>query len=699
MYEIIKLLNQSVYVIVTSRCALVRQIIASFTEWSNSSGRLAIYKNGDGGKIVNHIYKILSNLQNARVNIIVSTYDSLVNIKNNFSEHNIPIDLIIYDEAHNTVGDEGKRAQGTIHIGDVPLIVNKHLFMTATPIAFHKFGKFAAGPGEDTVYTMDNEETYGNVIFNYSLNDAIRDGVITDWDVYPLHVTDDCNLLVGKFVSRLESATKQEQYKLGLVFLAKLVNKIIIAHSLNNMIIYLNSITEINDLHSAIEDYAPDVVPFKIHSRKGSDSLEKIVSNLKPRHQCILVYGMIDEGTDIPSCDSVLFVKDENRENKIIQRIGRALRKFPGKDRAKIFIPTIIENDGGTIINNSFVKTREVIEKLGKNSVDLFTRRNFNIAKLKIDEQNEQNDPGCSSGALLPAEYVELHDDDVALITNMTDKLEAYNLDVSAGIASVSISAIKSLIKQNGADNIADIYRILRNINIEIYAHDLENFVSYAELFERESCSVREFCAGVKSHFPNCFGRPVKEYKKEYSNFIVTHLAAGNNNLLDLVEGMPIIPELFYKDYLEDLEWPFNENPLNELNPADKDNFPPKEPRISINPVDILITEMKYSLLDNKFTEHRTDLDLEIIKRSLNCNKVIIKLRGKNKKALKQSIIIETYDEAKPRYLINPSSRSITPMKGGGIGHLPTSYFGNTHAIYPVVVAILNEIEKTYGYA
>ena len=79
----------------------------------------------------------------------------------------------------------------------------------------------------------------------------------------------------------------------------------------------------------------------EIEFLSGDDNLAKrtAVLNAVRNKQCKILLGttIFDEGLDIPSADCLILAGAGKSSTRALQRIGRVLRKHPGKERAYIF--------------------------------------------------------------------------------------------------------------------------------------------------------------------------------------------------------------------------------------------------------------------------------------------------------------------------------------------------------------------------
>lgn len=96
--------------------------------------------------------------------VIITTYQSSNILADSCQKIDYKLDLIIFDEAHKTVGSVDKLF--AYLLDDKNISTKKKLFTTATE-------KVYTGDN-DEILSMDNTGIYGKVIYNYSFKSAIE---------------------------------------------------------------------------------------------------------------------------------------------------------------------------------------------------------------------------------------------------------------------------------------------------------------------------------------------------------------------------------------------------------------------------------------------------------------------------------------------------------------------------------------------
>ncbi len=166
--------------------------------------------------------------------IIFSTYQSALRIKEAQEAGLGEIDLIICDEAHRTVGamyssnERDDKNAFTLCHSDENIKAKKRLYMTATPKVYSESSKAKAKESDNAIYSMDDEEVFGEEIYTLNFARAIALNLLTDYKVIILAVRKE-NLSgvtnsVNEKISRLEAkGTKLDKKLINNEFVCKIV--------------------------------------------------------------------------------------------------------------------------------------------------------------------------------------------------------------------------------------------------------------------------------------------------------------------------------------------------------------------------------------------------------------------------------------------------------------------------------------------
>ena len=112
--------------------------------------------------------------------IVFTTYQSSDRLAAAARKAGIKFDLAILDEAHKTVGVHSKKFATLLR--DKKITIRRRIFMTATERVFR-------GDRND-VLSMDSEKDYGKRFFQLSFKEAIKQGIITDYKILTMTVSD-----------------------------------------------------------------------------------------------------------------------------------------------------------------------------------------------------------------------------------------------------------------------------------------------------------------------------------------------------------------------------------------------------------------------------------------------------------------------------------------------------------------------------
>jgi predicted helicase len=282
---------------------------------------------------------------------------------------NYTFDFKIGDEAHHLVGSDNEKTKNAFH----NIKSNKTLFMTAT-------AKVVNNKSNKVIYSMDDETIFGKVIDEKSINWAIENKKITDYNLVIIKNTEDeinniinslniydCNkdLFLSAFMS-LKSIEKYTDLTHILIYTNKtenceLVKKYIdVLLTLN--IININKENYYNEaLHSDSKKNLNDI---KLHD--GSIKEGEISKFKKASWGIISSVYIFGEGFDCPKLNGVVFGENMESDIRIVQstlRPNRLDSNFPDK-KAYVIIP-YIEKENKNSDNESFEKCRKIIAKIG----------------------------------------------------------------------------------------------------------------------------------------------------------------------------------------------------------------------------------------------------------------------------------------------------------------------------------------------
>ena len=356
---------------------------------------LAVPATTDTGKILRQLKKY-DKEQNRTV--IFSTYQSIDVVKEAIDLYKREVDLIICDEAHRTTGailkDKAESNFTKVHNNDF-IKAEKRLYMTATPRLYSANVKVKAKENEniDVLCSMDDEQIYGQEFHRLSFNDAVSQGLLADYKVLVLTVSeedipetirtnikekynrakekerlselnfDDATKLIGcinglsKRIKGDEGITKEQDPMImrRAVAFCQTINpsKKNPSFASTNLAKYFGTVSQEYKSTLSEDDYK-EVVNIKAKHIDGSmdaNTRNELVAWLKQEaddpNECRVLCNVrcLSEGVDVPALDAVLFLSPRNSEVEVVQSVGRVMRTFQGKKYGYIIIPVIVPND------------------------------------------------------------------------------------------------------------------------------------------------------------------------------------------------------------------------------------------------------------------------------------------------------------------------------------------------------------------
>lgn len=253
-------------------------------------------------------------------------------------------DLAIFDEAHRTAGARDRHFSFGLLDGQVS--AKKRLFMTATPKGI------LADRMEKIQFSMLDEKVYGRTVYTLGLSEAIERGIICDYRVVIAVVTKD---------EIAASFSKSPFVRIGLERLTARDAAYYVAFSravqecgASKVISFHGGVREAR-IFSESAWLRNVLLPqgFTTHHVSGSMSTGErqwFIEQFKASQASVMTNARcLNEGVDLPSVDMVAFMSPKRSRIDIIQTIGRALRKAPGKTMGYVMLPVLIDDKGNPL--------------------------------------------------------------------------------------------------------------------------------------------------------------------------------------------------------------------------------------------------------------------------------------------------------------------------------------------------------------
>lgn len=304
-----------------------------------------------------------------RPKVIFATYHSSPVIAQACElDSSLVFDLAIADEAHRCAGPFSSDF-ATI-VGDKAIRTHRKLFMTATPKIFTEHVKKTTQDCDYEIVSMDDADKFGPVFHKLIFSDAIRDGLLCDYQVI-ISVIDNKTYQEyaerGRFVAINDHETDARTLA-SQIMIAKAVKE----HNLARIISFhsrtKSARTFIDSLPKALtflnENERPainftDIISGDMPQDVRSRILKRFKQTTQGNAGLLANVRCLSEGVDVPTLDAIAFIDPKGSEIDIVQAVGRVIRKSSDKKLGTILIPVFIDDitDDVVALEQSCFKT------------------------------------------------------------------------------------------------------------------------------------------------------------------------------------------------------------------------------------------------------------------------------------------------------------------------------------------------------
>lgn len=377
--------NVNTILFVVPKKSLVQQTITEWLALDFDFDYITLYSDGDKQSIEDIQY--FMNKETNRKKVIFAVYNS-VGVNNERGESNLTrsdvnFDLAIYDECHYAAGTE--YSLFTSCADDLVVKADRKVFMTATVKEYedteNEFGEIET----NNAFSMANTDIFGNVAYSLTIFEAIRLGILCNFQTYLLEVSDErIKRMLNKDMEFLGEIVKGRHlasayavinaYDRGARKIVVMYRETADAHDFNRLFRFMQN--QLGVLKGAtIGCVASDATPTQLGApTQYTDPNNNIVhiksSDNRKAQQWWLKYGpfcssetaiatsspWLKEGEDVPCIDCIVFGDRFKSGIDIVQIIGRALRYTETKQIAHIVLP-IMEGEA----NKAAISIRNTI--------------------------------------------------------------------------------------------------------------------------------------------------------------------------------------------------------------------------------------------------------------------------------------------------------------------------------------------------
>lgn len=259
--------------------------------------------------------------------------------------------------------------------------------------------RFRIGLSATPFHYLDEERnirlraSYGESVFEYSLADAVADGVLTPYEYYPVPVeltnseTVDYIDLSDQIARAFAAANGAKNDNANLRLTSLLMKRARLVGAAANKIPALEAVlaaqsridpfslfycgdgrTSINEGVSDADRIEAEAIVLKqrhavsrllqkrgvraspFTSDENSWQRREILSRFKSGEtEALIAIRCLDEGIDVPACRTAYLIASSRNPRQFVQRRGRILRRSPGKEFAKIFDFVVVMPEAATL--------------------------------------------------------------------------------------------------------------------------------------------------------------------------------------------------------------------------------------------------------------------------------------------------------------------------------------------------------------
>ena len=359
--------------------SVVDLAVPASTNTKSIAAQLKKYRQHDGLVVVFSTYQSIDAVSATQQEILVETNGAYG-----------VFDFIICDEAHRTTGvkiaDKDESNFTKIHSND-NVQGRRRLYMTATPRLYGESAKIKASEKDCILCSMDDKALYGEEFYRVNFSYAVQNGLLTDYKVLVLTVSeddvpenikrditdtttelnfDDTSKLIG-VINGLSKMVRGDDHRTwdadprmmrrAVAFCSAIGNESkagtskYIASVLPRISRKYEENLDAESLSHTVS-LATKHIDGSMNSQERNEILQWLADEPEDERECRVVTNVrcLSEGVDVPSLDAVLFLSARNSQVDVVQSVGRVMRTFhrgqPDEKRyGYIIIPIVVPSD------------------------------------------------------------------------------------------------------------------------------------------------------------------------------------------------------------------------------------------------------------------------------------------------------------------------------------------------------------------
>lgn len=286
-----------------------------------------------GGPVTTDPFEVQTFLKKSGNKVIYSTYQSIGVISDACKLINgFQISLVICDEAHRTAGSKNKNTFTLVH-DNSKIPAQKRLYMTATPKVVSTKLKSRLGEDYELLCDMSNPDVYGTEAFRMSFGQAIDEGILVDYKIIGIGVTDK---QIKKFIEDRNYIGEISIDELAHNFALDLVmNKYQAFHAIS----FHSKVKFAQEFALRHKKFFETVFSESVNGKQSTTYRARVLRDFKNSDVGLVTNARcLTEGVDVPTIDLIYFCDPKTSKIDIVQASGRALRTNKAKNKELGFI-------------------------------------------------------------------------------------------------------------------------------------------------------------------------------------------------------------------------------------------------------------------------------------------------------------------------------------------------------------------------
>lgn len=286
-----------------------------------------------GGPVTTNPIEIEAFLSKPGEKVVFSTYQSIGVVSEACSQINdFEFDIVFCDEAHRTAGSKNKNTFTLVH-DNSKIPAKKRLYMTATPKVISTQMKTRLGEDYELLCDMSNSEIFGEEAFRMSFGQAIDEGILVDYKIVGIGVTDR---QIQKFIEErnyigdLTVKDIADNFALDLV-----MNKYEAFHGIS----FHSRVQLAKEFAHRHKSFFEKVFSESVNGKQSTTHRARVLRDFKNSEVGLVSNARcLTEGVDVPTIDLIYFCDPKTSKIDIVQASGRALRTDPTGKKKMGFI-------------------------------------------------------------------------------------------------------------------------------------------------------------------------------------------------------------------------------------------------------------------------------------------------------------------------------------------------------------------------